>query len=152
MWGNNVINNDDVMVGYLQQDPDKAIKNVKDVLMAYKYHQQSDIATYWQNQVRRVGDMLDRMDQLIPQKQDPSYETYKSMNLKSEWNTWISGRIYYARHKAEQYMNHWVDKLKEGYIPADTSKITDQTVLTRIEKIRKLDDATKALAGTSWAL
>lgn len=152
MWGNVVINDDNVMVGYIQQDPDKAIKNVKDVVMAYKYHLQPDIATYWRNQVKRVGDMLERMDQLIPQKQDPSYETYQSMNLKTEWNTWISGRVYFAQHKAKQYMENWIAKLKDGYIPADTSKITDDIVLKRIEKIKKLDEAIKAVVGTAWNL
>lgn len=92
------------MIGYIQQDPDKAIKNIKDVLMAYKYHQQPTIATYWQNQKNRVGNMLDRMDQLIPSKQDPSYDTYVSMNLKSEWKTWIKGRVIFARQKAVKYM------------------------------------------------
>lgn len=152
MWGNTAINIDDVMVGYIQQDPDKAIKNIKDVLMAYKYHQQPTIATYWQNQKNRVGNMLDRMDQLIPSKQDPSYDTYVSMNLESEWNTWINGRVIFARQKAVQYMQYYITKLKDGYLESDRSKITDSDVLKRIEKIEKLDAAITQVIGTAWNL
>ena len=54
MWANVEINVDDVMVGYIQQDPLKAVKNVKDVLMAYKYHQQPDICNMLaKSQVKR---------------------------------------------------------------------------------------------------
>lgn len=146
-----MINDDNVMVGYIQQDPDKAIKNLKDVLMAYKYHQQPNITKYWQSQKNRVGDMLERMDQLIPSKQAPSYDTYVSMNLKSEWNIWIEGRVTFARQKAVQYMQNWIKNLKDGYIPSDRSKL-DSDVLKRIEKIEKLDAAITKVIGTAWNL
>ena len=151
MWGNVVINIDDVMTGYVQSDPDKAIKNVKDVLMAYKYHQQPTIATNWKNQAKRVGEMLTRMDQEIPiNVLRNGYDAYQSMNLEAEWTAWISGRIYVARQKAEQYMEYWVNKLKDGYITATTS--TDPEVLARIEKIRKLEEAVIAAADNAWGL
>ena len=68
------------MTGYFQGDPDKAIKNVKDVLVAYNYHQQPTIATNGQNQVKRTGDMLKRMDQEIPKNvKRNGYDAYQSM-------------------------------------------------------------------------
>lgn len=139
------------MVGYIQNNADRAIKNIKEVLMAYRYHQVPVIGTSWQKQVNRVGDLLEKMDAEIPKHVKPNgYDVYQSMNLKPRWNTWISGRVIQARKKPEQYMENWIGRLKEAYITETPSTNPDDVVL--VEKIKKLDEAIDEARKISWTV
>lgn len=151
MWGKSAINTDDTMFEYIGNDVNKAIKNIKDVLFAYKYHMIPTISQYLVNQANRVGNMFESMDgtkvpQLHPLLKGQAYGNYQRVGLRDLWNQWIRGRTDKARLKAETYMTGWVNHLK-GYIPSDPSKLSDDDKVL-VEKIVKLDQAVNAVLGT----
>lgn len=111
MWGDQEINADNTMNGYLGATPDRAIQNVKDVLTAYRYHRIQEIQTSLVAQSNRVRDMFNTMDTAILAK-NPSYQ---QLNLGPLWASWMRGRADSARAKAETYMNQWVNALQTGY-------------------------------------
>ncbi|KAL8730716.1 MAG: hypothetical protein Q9166_003908 [cf. Caloplaca sp. 2 TL-2023] len=111
MWGKKDINSDETMTNYEQQTPDKAVKNLKDVISAYKYHKVPTVSTYLVNQANRVGNMFQQMENSIAAS-DPGYQR---LNLQSKWKTWIKGRGDRARTRTETYVVDYTKKLRDGY-------------------------------------
>ncbi|KAL8701240.1 MAG: hypothetical protein Q9201_005019 [Fulgogasparrea decipioides] len=110
MWGENAINSEQTMTDYEQQTPDKAIKNLKDVLSALKYHQIPAVSTLLVNQADRVGNMFNQMEMTLANRLK-----YQRANLQAEWNICIKGRADRARTRAESYLTDNIKKLKDGY-------------------------------------
>lgn len=137
MWGRNAINSDQTMTDYEQQTPDKAIKNLKDVLSALKYHQIPAVNTLLVNQANRVGNMFNQMETALANR--PGYQP---AGLQAEWNSWIKGRADRARTRAETYLTDNIKKLKDGYTTEyqRQPQFADPVLL---EKIDKLDAAIK---------
>ncbi|KAI4285352.1 MAG: hypothetical protein L6R38_000708 [Xanthoria sp. 2 TBL-2021] len=145
MWGKKDINSDDTMTEYEQTDPEKAVKNLKDVAAAYKYHQIHDVNIYLLNQGTRVGNMFKQMEDAIFAN-DKSYER---LGLKDKWDTWIKGRTDRARTRAETYMTGYLQKLRSGYATdyhLSNAAFQDQKLL---EHIQSLTMEIKGL--TPWA-
>jgi hypothetical protein len=123
MWGKNAINADDKMHYWEQATPERAIANIKDVLSAWKYHIDSSISAILLKQRNRVGDQMAAIEKELD---GLTYTTgrgnnaktiipYKQIDLKKEWLLWSSGRLARAKQRAEEYMDTWLDSLKEGY-------------------------------------
>jgi chitinase len=121
MWGRNEINSEEKMVSYEESSPDRTIANIKDVLTAWRYHTDSSISAILTSQRNRVGDRLAAIEKVLDglsfDKGRPAqtYEPYKPIDLQSEWNAWSSGRVAYAKKKADNYMTKWLENLKQGY-------------------------------------
>jgi chitinase len=119
MWGRNAINADETMIRYEESTPDRTVSNIKDVLTAWKYHTDSSISAILIRQRNRVGDRLAAIEKVLDGfsfvKDGKQYEAYESINLQSEWNAWSSGRVAYAKKKANDYMTAWLANLKQGY-------------------------------------
>lgn len=143
MWGRNAINSDVTMQGYEQQDPNKAIKNLKDVLSALKYHQIPAVSTILVDQANRVGNMFQTMETELANR--PGYQ---ALGLQAAWNTWIKGRADLARTKAETYLTDYIQKLNDGY----GSDYQRQPQYADTVLLGKIDALTAAIAGrTAWA-
>ncbi|KAL9594308.1 MAG: hypothetical protein Q9219_007102 [cf. Caloplaca sp. 3 TL-2023] len=138
MWGQKSINSQETMTNYINTMPDRAIKNLKDVLSALKYHQIDTISTTLVNQAHRVGEMFNNMEIEIG-KRDPSFQP---KGLQAVWSKWIKGRAERARTRAETYLEGNLENIKTGY-SSDYQK--DKVLL---EKINKLEAAIKG--RTTW--
>jgi len=143
MWGKTAINSDQTMTDYEQQQPDRAVKNIKDVLSAYKYHQIQAVNDILVRQANRVGAMFRRMENDYLAKNYPGYE---KIGLQTLWTSWIKGRTDRARTRAETYMKDGVKRLHDGYGSDYNRQFTDPVLLA------KIDSLTTAVNGQqSWA-
>ena len=121
MWGDDPINNDNTMQEYLGAQPDKAFKNIKDVISVLRYHMDATVSARLVLQKDRVGDMMNRLDTvLIPQvqiqnREGQNFGRWQPVGLQTRWNTWIRGRANIAKAKAETYVDTYIDRLKDGY-------------------------------------
>ncbi|KAL8857176.1 MAG: hypothetical protein Q9178_006231 [Gyalolechia marmorata] len=133
MWGTDNINSEETMTDYQTQRPEKAIKNLKDVLSAMKYHQDPVVRTHLINQAARVETKLDDMERILAMKTG-----YQPANLGARWRTWIRGRADLARTKAETYLTTHLQTLQDGY----TSEYQQQPQFSPdkvlLEKINRL--------------
>jgi hypothetical protein len=124
MWGRSAINSDSTMNSYEQSQPNKEVRNIKDVLSAYRYHTIPAIRQILLTQRNRVSDMFDAIEDEMVRVQ-LSYQTggrrpvnivpYVKIGLKTQWDTWSSGRLSLAKSKAETYMSHYLQSLQNGY-------------------------------------
>lgn len=145
MWGRNAINSDQTMLDYVQQTPDKSIKNLKDVLSALRYHQIPAVSTILVAQAKRVGDMFQTMETELA-KNRPKYQP---AGLQAAWQSWIKGRADRARTRAETYLTENMQKLIDGYGSAyqGQPQFEDAAVLRG-----KIEALAAAIAGkTAWA-
>lgn len=143
MWGKAAINSDQTMTDYEQQQPDRAIKNIKDVLSAYKYHQIKAVNDILVKQANRVGAMFGRMENDYLANNYPNYE---KIGLQALWTSWIKGRTDRARTRAETYMQDGVNRLQAGYGSEYNRQHTDNVLMAKIDS---LTAAVKAQQG--WA-
>jgi len=113
------------MTEYAQQTPERALKNLKDVLSAYKYMQITEINNFLVTQSNRVGNMFDTMETYLagitvpnpnPGPNGPAnLNPYVSIPLRTAWNEFIKGRTTTAATKAVTYMDEWLGYLQNGY-------------------------------------
>lgn len=147
MWGDDAINADGTMNSYEQSEPDRAVKNIKDVISAYKYHQIQEISANLLKQKNRVGNMFDQMDSLPSFPAPSGNQPYQKIGLKAAWDTWISGRAQLARSKAETYMRQWLESLQNGYASEYQRQIAEdnpdvQELIDKIDALAKEVDST----------
>src|SRR5580658_5008126 len=99
MFGSSAINSDSTMQGYVQNDPYKALKNIKDVLSAYKYMQITEINNFLVDQSTRVGNMFDAQETYLASIAVPAprnagnLDTYVPIGLGNMWRQWVRGRV-----------------------------------------------------------
>ena len=114
MWGTHEINADSTMQGYISKDPLKAMKNLRDVVAAYRYHQDATINDNLKKQSQRIADMFDRLDSReLPGKDFKPWglNPYKKVGLKSKWESWMRGRAELAERKAVVYLDRYTKDL-----------------------------------------
>ena len=132
MWGKTAINSDETMTNYEQQQPDRAVKNIKDVLSAYKYHQIQAVNGILVRQANRVGAMFGRMENDYLANNYPGYE---KIGLQALWTSWIKGRTDRARTRAETYMKDGVKRLHDGYGSDYNRQFTNPVLLAKIDSL-----------------
>jgi hypothetical protein len=115
MWGDSLINTAEKMNGHVKSRPRTAISNIRDVLAAWKYHVDNDIANILTRQRNRVGQKFAAIERVLDGYSYNSYAPYKSIDLQDKWNAWTSGRVVRAKQRAEAYMTTWLEKLKDEY-------------------------------------
>ncbi|KAI0897338.1 glycosyl hydrolases family 18-domain-containing protein [Annulohypoxylon nitens] len=157
MWSTGVINTDDTMTGYIQSEPARAIKNLKDVISAMKYLQDSTINTRLKAEKERIAARLKELDEVrmpnfVKKTGSKSWSKWTSKGLESEWNTFIKQRATNAKDKAVRYIEDNIQKMKDGYT-SDANKEASKTnpeLKTLIEKIEKLEEEWNRYKPNSW--
>ena len=133
------------MTDYEQQQPDRAVKNLKDVLSALKYHQIPAVNTILVNQANRVGTMFNQMENVLATR--PGYQR-PNPNIQTQWKSWIKGRADRARTKADTYLTENLKHLKDGYATdyQRDPQFSDGVLLAKIDALEA------AINGrTTWA-
>lgn len=146
MWGDAEINADNTMNDYLGATPERVIKNIKDVITAYRYHQIQEVETNLVAQANRVRDMFTTMETAIQAK----YPSYQQLGLGSLWATWIRGRADRARGRAETYMNQWVEGLQTGYGTPSQRQNPDPARVILLNKIDTLATEVTNVINGGW--
>lgn len=161
MWGRKAINKDETMNTYIKSGPDRAVKNMKDVMTAMKYLQDSTINTRLINEKERVAARLkeldeDRMPNFQRKSSDDNWARWTSIGLEGKWNTFIKTQAATARSKAITYMDDNLKSLNEGYVTkynkeqAEKDTEAGRALKTLIEKIEKLDTEWRRYKPISW--
>lgn len=158
MWGDHVINTDDKMTDMVNNDPNSAVKNLKDVLTAVKYHKIPAINTILVRQVGRVGSMMEQMEVFLEGRNDIAYGRkgnllrYQRAGLKLKWEIFMQKKVTLARSKASTHLTTWLQSLQNAYASAtDRANAvagSDDAIL--IAKIDALDAA--ITAEGAWVL
>lgn len=151
MWGRTVMRDEANFRVYIQSDPDTAIKNLKDVMSALRYHADPTISNRLVTQKNRIGDMLNRMDtQVVPGIQrfdanNQQFGQWQPKGLQQRWNTWIRGRADLARTRAFAHIEKYLGELVSGWTSdlqrqdaLNKANQGDQLPLRRINKIDML--------------
>lgn len=122
MWGDHEINSDTTMGNYVTDGGHRAVKNLKDVLTAWKYHQTSAINTILVNQVARVGNMLEAMEVYLLattiRTRGGNLAPYQRQNLQTKWRAFMQQAATKARSKADTYITKWLEMLQNDYTSA----------------------------------
>jgi chitinase len=152
MWGRNAINNDFTMQDYLGAQPDRAFKNIKDVITILRYHMDATVTQRLVDQKNRVGNMMNRLEtvpisQVQVSEKGRNLGWWQPVGLQNRWNTWIRGRANKARVKAETYIETYLERLKDGYAsevqrqvardvdPSDPLIIAARTLIAKIDAL-----------------
>lgn len=156
------IQNDETMNRY-DADGDEAVKNLKHVLTAMRYLQDSTIASRLIEQKDRIGARLKALDEdKLPAmtrttRTGGTYGTWVPMDLEGKWNTFMRNKGATARSKAVKHIDDHLEILKEHFLTdfmrsqADKQEAAGDTGLkTLIEKIEKLDEEWTAYKPVSW--
>lgn len=116
MWGKSTsINLDQTTTDYGQQQPDRAVKNLKDGLSALKYHQDPTIGALLVNQANRVGNMFNQMEtNLVAQA-----VVIRSTIYRPSGKCGFKSRADRARTSADTHLTENLKKLKAGYTDSD---------------------------------
>lgn len=116
MWGRNQINSDTTMHNYQTQDPDRAFKNIKDVITALRYHSDATVNANLLAQRNRIGARLELLDTaIVPTIQKPNHRTWTAVGLRAQWDEWTKTRALQAHEKAIAYIDDYRDKLDLAY-------------------------------------
>ena len=160
MWGTGAIRNDDTMRQYLLQNPNTAIKNLKDTITAIRYHTDPTISARLVLQKDRVGNMLNQMDtQVVPGivrtgRAGTQFGQWQPQDLQQEWNRWIRGRAAEALVKAIGHVDKWLPQLEQAYATpvqrdnADRGGDSREAVNARI-RIGKIDTLRNQWTGNN---
>jgi hypothetical protein len=154
MWHPTNINSDDTMNGYEKAAPHRAVKNVKDVLTAYQYHQIAEINSFLVAQSNRVANMLDAMETYLAgitvSTSKGNLLPYQNKQLGARWRAFMNSKAQTAKGRAETYMDTWVQGLKDGYCSDYQREKANDDDKILIKKIDELSNAVQA--KSNWAL
>ncbi|KAJ2970004.1 hypothetical protein NUW58_g9829 [Xylaria curta] len=161
MWGRKAINADDTMNSYMQSEPDRAVKNLKDVMTALKYMQDPTINSRLKAEKERVAARLkeldeDKMPNWNRQQGGKAWGRWEKKDLADEWNKFMKQQAEKAKDKAVKYMDDNLKNLEEAYVTSYNEKQADrpgeenQVLKTLLEKIKKLREEWTRYKPISW--
>lgn len=156
MWGEHDIRTEEKMREYVQVEPNKGMKNLKDVITAIRYHQHPTIHANLQRQSRRIGEMLDRLDSVELPKVTVRYggrnpvelAKYQKKDLKKMWDDWIQARAEIPRSKAELHLDRYFEAM-EPFIQVDDSK-ADPDIAALGHRVKKLGEEIEKVKQNPW--
>lgn len=160
--GDATIQNDDTMRTYIGGG-DRAVKNLKDIITAMRYLQDSTVAATLLRQKQRMAARFKALDEdELPEmvrttRTGDKYGTWEPMGLEDKWNTFMRDKGATARSKAVKHIDDNLAELKENYLDdfkrsqADKQEAAgDPGLKTLIGKIEKLDEEWTAYKPVSW--
>lgn len=135
----------------MQKEPNRAMRNLKDVLTAYRYHQDATINSNLQKQSKRVGELLDRLDSIeLPKVEikikDKKVAKYEKIGLKDMWEGFIQAQAEKAKSKAETYLDKYVAAMKKQVDP----KNADPVIAGLGPRIEKLEEEVAKMKADPW--
>ena len=119
MWSGKQLVDDDKMRKYINDNAQtsKAFKKMRDIISAWKYHQDGTTKDILKKQSDRVAAVFDSLESEIA-KQDKSYTR---VGLKDAWNSFMKGRAEKARAGAETFLDNWLKQMDDAWMDVDES-------------------------------
>lgn len=161
MWANTKLNDEKTMATYISKDPDKAVKNLKNVMSAMKYLQDQTINSRLKAAKERVAARLKELDEVEwPKWQrktaDKNWAKWKPIGLEKEWTKFIKQQATTASDKAVKYLDNYCKKLMDNYKNNSNEQLAEmdtdagKSMKTLLEKIKKVDEEWKQYKPNSW--
>jgi chitinase len=161
MWGRHDINQDATMTSYIQAEPDRAVKNMKDVMTAMKYLQDSTINTRLKAEKERVAARLKELDETkmpswVRKTGNNDWAKWTSKGLEGKWNSFMKKQATKAKDKAVKYMDDNIKLMKAAYVTefnkdlAERPGAENEVLKKLIEKIEKLETEWIRYKPNSW--
>ncbi|KAI0443525.1 carbohydrate-binding module family 18 [Xylaria telfairii] len=157
------IQNESTMDQY-EGEGDRAVKNLKDVMTAMKYLQDSTIASRLKAQKERIAarlkaldeDKMPKLNRFLRNTQIP-YGKWQPQMLETRWNTFISNKCATARTKAITHIDEHLSRLMDAFVndfqkeqAEKQSKKGDDHLKNLIEKIEKFQAEWARYKPISW--
>lgn len=96
----------------------KALIKLKNLMGARQYMRHPTIANIFKKQKERIGDMLDKIDNVLPNhprndiKDSKTFAPWEPQNLKTLWNEYMDYRFGIAKKRVEIDMDGYLKSLK----------------------------------------
>ncbi|KAF2003755.1 glycoside hydrolase family 18 protein [Amniculicola lignicola CBS 123094] len=118
-WGVDPARNENTLEEYAGHG-DSLFKNIKDTIMAIRYHTDATIRTSLIAQKNRVGDRLELLETTYLPNINKDINgkikrTWRYLGLRAEWNTFMRTRAATAITDAFNHVERYLTKLEEGY-------------------------------------
>ena len=112
MWSGKALVDPKKMKGYIDDNTkiNKAFKKMRDIISAWKYHQDATTKDILKKQSDRVAAMFDSLEGAIAAKD----MKYGKIGLKDAWNSFIKGRADKARATAETFLDDWLTNMQNS--------------------------------------
>lgn len=114
MWSGIQLVDRDKMKKYVDDNDGNniAFKKMRDIISAWKYHQDGTTRDILRKQSDRVAAVLDLLEDEIVAK---SNKKYTKIGLKDEWNRFMKGRAELARAGAEEFLDRWLKYMNDAW-------------------------------------
>ncbi|KAI1180783.1 carbohydrate-binding module family 18 [Nemania sp. FL0916] len=156
------IQNDDTMTKY-EGEGNRAVKNLKDVMTAMKYLQDTTVAQRLKAQKERIAARFKELDTVqLPNwnrknSRGQAYGQWQPLGLEGKWNTFMRDKGATARSKAVTHIDTYLPMLKDAYVTdfkkgeADKqAQAGDDGLKNLIEKIEKIDAEWARYKPNAW--
>ena len=117
MWSGKQLVDDGLMKKFVDDNAknNKAFKKMRDIISAWKYHQDGTTKDILKKQSDRVAAVLDRLDGEVAKKD----KKYTTIGLKDAWNSFMKSRAEKARAGAEKFLDDWLKYMNDAWTDGD---------------------------------
>ena len=143
MWSGKQLVDDKKMKGYIDDSTkaNKAFKKMRDIISAWKYHQDATTKDTLKKQSDRVAAAFESLEGAIA-AQD---KKYAKIGLKDAWNSFMKGRAEKARAAAETFLDDWLTNMNNAWSDGDensnpNAKSDPNSKASRLAKLKEARD------------
>ena len=141
MWSGKQLVETKKMKGYIDDTTknNEAFKKMRDIISAWKYHQDATTKDILKKQSDRVAAQFDSLESAIA-AQD---KQYAKIGLKEAWNSFMKGRTDFAMTSAETFLDYWLGYMRTAFTDGDENSDpnTNSNPNSRATRLAKLDEA-----------
>ena len=112
MWSSRDVVDADKMKKYVDADTNKAFKKMRDIISAWRYHQDETTKGTLKKQSDRVAARFDVLESEIKAKNDK----YGQIGLKDAWNSFMKARAAKAGAKVETFLDTWLKAMNDAWV------------------------------------
>lgn len=144
MWSGKQLVDNDKMKKFVNDNAEnnKAFKKMRDIISAWKYHQDGTTKDILKKQSDRVAAVLDRLDGEVA-KQD---KKYTKIGLKDAWNSFMKGRAEKAKARVEEFLDYWLKYMNDAWTDGEENSdpnagVNTNSKASRLAKLKKERDS-----------
>jgi hypothetical protein len=144
MWSGKQLVEEKLMKKYVDDNAsnNKAFKKMRDIISAWKYHQDQTTKDILKKQSDRVAAVMDRLDGELAEKD----ENYTKIGLKDAWNSFMKARAEKARAGAEKFLDDWLKYMYDAWTDGDENSDphtggNTNSKASRLAKLKKERDS-----------
>jgi hypothetical protein len=119
MWSDKQLVDEGKMKKFIDDNAqnNKAFMKMRDIISAWKYHQDKTTKDILKKQSDRVAAVMNRLEDEIKKKD----KTYTKIGLKAAWDSFMKARAETARARAEETLDTWLKYMNDAWMEEDKS-------------------------------